>query len=97
MTERVNSFQGIRDIELFRQLKHTLCYVASDYELETRKAAESGGSSVEKTYELANGSEITIGSERFRCPELLFNPTWPPSDSGGCPRRHLWVYLEMRR
>ena len=71
VTERVSSFVGNRDIELFRHMKHTLCYVATDYELEMRKAADSD---VERKYEVADGTEITIESERFRCPELLFNP-----------------------
>jgi len=33
---------------------------------------------VERTYALPNGDEITVGHERFRCPEALFVP-----DRGG--------------
>jgi len=29
---------------------------------------------LEKHYELPDGKIITIGSERFRCPEYLFKP-----------------------
>jgi actin len=30
---------------------------------------------LEKTYELPDGQVITVGSERFRCPESLFQPS----------------------
>merc|ERR1712232_233013 len=30
---------------------------------------------IEKPYELPDGNVITVGSERFRCPEALFKPS----------------------
>ena len=47
--------------------------MALDYEEEMGKATESN--EIERTYELPDGNVITIGSERFRCPEMLFKPT----------------------
>merc|ERR1712165_334657 len=38
------------------------------------KDAENS-SDLEKTYELPDGNVITIGNERFRCPEVLFKPS----------------------
>lgn len=44
-----------------------------DFEKDLAIASVSG--CFEKSYELPDGQIITLGNERFRCPESMFQPS----------------------
>jgi actin len=50
-----------------------MCLVVNDFDAAIKESSES--TAFEKLYELPDGRKITLGAERFRCPEALFEPS----------------------
>eukprot|EP00899_Mesostigma_viride_P024623 jgi/Mesvir1/5345/Mv15433-RA.1 len=87
LANRSYYFNMANECEIVRDVKEQLAYVAMDYEAELATADTDPSS--ETTCFLLNGQTITIGNERFRCAEALFNPSLVDVDSQGI---HKMVY-----
>jgi len=73
LSERGRSFTTSAEKEIVKNIKEKLCVVSLDYEQDLADCKSGNIADVE--YEMPDGETFKIGSERFRCTEVLFKPS----------------------
>ena len=73
LSERGLHLTSSAEREIVRDIKEKLCYVSLDFDNEYKESTKS--TAAEAQYEMPDGEVITIGNERFRCPEAMFKPS----------------------
>jgi len=69
-------FHTSAEKEIVREIKENLCYVALDPEVEEKLAKGiEAREKMKMKFKLPDGNIIEIGPERFRAPEILFQPS----------------------
>lgn len=92
LTEEGHAFTTSAGREIVKDIKEQTTYVAMDFEKELATSRES--LELDKQYELPDGQVITIRTARFRCPEILFDPSKVGMESCGV---HKLVLKSIRR
>jgi len=68
-----HQFHTSAELEVVKDIKEKICYVA--FNIEKTEKEDSEDVEPEFPYKLPDGNTISIGAEKFRAPELLFNPS----------------------
>mmetsp|Transcript_15820 Transcript_15820/g.25307 ORF Transcript_15820/g.25307 Transcript_15820/m.25307 type:complete len:401 (+) Transcript_15820:71-1273(+) len=69
---RGHNFHRSADMDTVRQIKEKHCYVGYDLEIEKKLGLDT--TTLTRKYTLPDGRSITLGSERYQAPEVLFQP-----------------------
>ncbi|KAI3403316.1 ARP1 [Candida oxycetoniae] len=75
------ALQSSSEIEVVRLIKEKCCFISKDpvldeklYRAHYMRRSFASNSDLFSTYKLPDGHEVHLGVERFRAPEILFNP-----------------------
>ncbi|XP_047184590.1 uncharacterized protein LOC118283677 isoform X2 [Scophthalmus maximus] len=71
LQEQGVSMRSTAELEIVREMKEKCCCVALNYEAELSRGGLSCG---ETHYTMPDGQIVTLCTERFRAPEILFKP-----------------------
>ncbi|XP_047674141.1 uncharacterized protein LOC113661155 isoform X2 [Tachysurus fulvidraco] len=71
LTEQGVCMRTSAEMELVREMKEKCCFVALNYEAEL---SGRGGANAQVHYTLPDGHVVSVTTERFRAPEILFRP-----------------------
>ena len=78
LTECNIYLQSTSEMEIVRKIKENACYIALDFEQESKNLQEK-----KIQYTLPDNSVIELGDQAIRCPELLFDPSLDGKDIKG--------------
>ena len=92
LVQRGYTFTSSAEREIVRELKEATCYVASDFESEYEKSQQTD--ECIESYQLPDGSMMTINDERFRTAEVLFRPELVGKETEGI---HYVAYDSVER
>jgi len=67
-----HNFHTSAELEVVKDIKEKICFVA--FNIEKIDKEDSEDVEPEHSYKLPDGNVIQVGAEKFRAPEVLFNP-----------------------
>lgn len=75
------NFVSSAEFDIVRDIKEKCCMVAGDINKQEEEETETPGAPTD--YTLPDGRVVQVGAERFRAPELLFDPNRLGYEEGG--------------
>lgn len=73
--------------DIVRDIKEKLCYISRNPEKEEESLLHKSKKEIYMPYKLPDGKIIEVGPERFRAPEILFNPAIVGLEEPGVPHQ----------
>jgi actin len=83
---------SVTELELVRMIKEQFCFVSTDYKEELQKVEDS--SVHEMNHVLPDGTHVTLNEERFKAPEILFDPAMVGMECDGVQEN---AFMSIRR
>ena len=81
MNHRGYEFHTSVEKGIVKDIKEKMCFVVDSFDYAMKEAEESNA--CEKNYDMPDGTKILVGNERFRAPEIMFNPRMAGLGSDG--------------
>jgi len=72
LKDRGYNFSTSAEFEIVREIKESLCIVALEYDKKIKDYQDA--KEPDAPYTLPDGNTITIGNERYRCTEIMYQP-----------------------